>query len=81
MRDLAQSLVQDRNRIVIYDMPPLLAADDMLAFSPNVDAVLLVVARGNTARTDLMKAYELLEDVHVIGTVLNQSDEKTAAYY
>jgi capsular exopolysaccharide synthesis family protein len=81
MRDLAQTLAQDRNRIVIYDMPPVLAADDMLAFSPNVDAVLLVAARGNTARTDLMKAYELLENIHVIGTVLNQSDEKTAAYY
>ena len=81
MRDLAQALVQDRNRIVIYDMPPVLAADDMLAFSPNVDAVLIVAAKGNTARTDLMKAHELLEDMQVIGTVLNWSDEKTAAYY
>jgi len=28
-----------------------------------------------------MKAYELLEDVHIIGTVFNGSDEKSASYY
>jgi len=79
--NLTQELARDPNRIVIYDMPPVLAADDMLAFSPYVDAVLFVAAKGNTARTDLMKAYELLENVNIIGTILNRSDEKTASYY
>ena len=81
MQELSQILAQDPSCIVIYDMPPVLAADDMLAFAPNVDAVLFVAAKGNTARTDVMKAYELLENIHIIGTVLNQSDEKTATYY
>jgi Mrp family chromosome partitioning ATPase len=81
MHDLAHELARDPNRIIIYDMPPVLAADDMLAFAPNVDAVLLVAAKGNTARTDLMKAQELLENENIIGTILNRSDEKTAAYY
>jgi len=81
MQELTRKLKQDPSRIIIYDMPPVLAADDMLAFAPTVDAVLFVAAKGNTARTDVMKAYELLENVHIIGTVFNRSDEKTAAYY
>ena len=81
MQELSRNLKQDASRIVIYDMPPVLAADDMLAFAPNIDAVLFVAAQGNTVRTDVVKAYELLENVHIIGTVFNHSDEKTAAYY
>jgi protein-tyrosine kinase len=30
--------------IVIFDLPPMLAADDVLAFLPNVDCVILVAA-------------------------------------
>ena len=62
-------------------MPPVLAADDMLAFAPLVDAVLLVVTEGKTQRTDAMRMVELLGELNVIGTVLNRSDERTAAYY
>lgn len=81
MREIADDLTSDPSRIVIYDMPPVLAADDMLAFIPNVDAVLLVASKSNTVRTDVMKAYELLEDVHIVGTVFNRSDENTVSYY
>lgn len=81
MFELATRLTSDPGRIVIYDMPPLLAADDMLAFEPIPDGILLVVAEGITRRTDSMKAYELLENSNVIGTVLNRSDERTASYY
>jgi Mrp family chromosome partitioning ATPase len=82
MNEIAQRLVlDDPQRIVIYDMPPVLSADDMLAFSPFVDAVLFVVSEGSTRQIDVIKARELLENVNIIGTVLNQSDVKTASYY
>ena len=81
MYELAAKLASDPTRIVIYDMPPMLAADDMLAFEPIPDAILLVVAEGTTRRTDTLKAFELLENSNLIGTVLNRSDERTAAYY
>lgn len=82
MHEIAQRLVlDDPQRIVIYDMPPVLSADDMLAFAPFVDAVLFVVSEGTTRQIDVVKARELLENVNVIGTVLNQSDVKTASYY
>ena len=53
----------------------------MLAFAPFVDAVLFVVSEGQTRQTDVMKARELLESVNILGTVINQSDVKTASYY
>lgn len=81
MHELNAMLRSDPNRIIIFDMPPLLSADDMLAFEPLTDAILLVVAEGMTARTDSVKACELLENLNVIGTLLNRSDEKTASYY
>ena len=82
MNEIAQKLVlDDPQRIVVYDMPPVLAADDMLAFAPFVDAVLFVVSEGETRQTDVMKARELLESVNIVGTVLNRSDVKTASYY
>lgn len=62
-------------RLVICDLPPLLAADDALAFSPYVDAVLLVIEEGRTRRADIEKAQDLLAETNVIGTVLNKSDE------
>jgi len=81
MYEIREMLAADPDRIVIYDMPPILAADDLLAFDPCVDAILFVVAEGKTSRTDAVKARELLEGLTFIGTVLNRSDEKTASYY
>lgn len=64
------------DRIVVYDMPPVLLTDDCLAFMPNVDAALFVVAEGESARSDVERSLALLKDSHVIGTVLNKSLEK-----
>lgn len=61
------------DRIVVYDLPPLLGADDALAFLPQVDAVLLVVSEGHTRAEDLYRAMELLKDKPIVGSVLNQS--------
>jgi exopolysaccharide/PEP-CTERM locus tyrosine autokinase len=68
-------------RIVIFDMPPVLSTDDALAFSPNVDAVLLVVEEGSTSQDDLAAVYEILSDTNILGVVLNKAQEFTTAYY
>ena len=85
IQELIAELVSDNpSRIVIFDLPPLLSADDCLAFSPWIDAVLLVVAEGKTRRTELLEAYDMLQGINVIGTVLNQSSsrgERYAYYY
>ena len=68
-------------RIVVFDMPPILATDDMLAFSPVVDAILLVVSQGTTKQEDLVAARQLMEEANVLGTVLNRSTEDQSPYY
>ena len=84
MIQLAQELeTRYENRLVLYDMPPLLTSDDVLAFLPHVDAVMLVIEDGKTTKDQLDQAYRLLGDKHVIGTVLNKSAEASSAagYY
>lgn len=68
-------------RIVIFDMPPILASDDVLAFSPQVDGVLLVVAEGATGRDGLQSAKEVLAEMNLLGVVLNRSAERNDAAY
>lgn len=63
------------SRMVLIDMPPMLVCDDMLAFSPYVDAVLLVVAEGETREDHLKRAVHLLEETEICGIVLNKSRE------
>ena len=70
-----------QERIVIFDLPPILATDDMLAFSPLIDAVLLVVSEGKTQQDDLITAKSFLEDANVVGTVLNRSSDEMSSYY
>lgn len=65
------------DRIVIYDMPPLLTQDDTIAFLPNVDGVLLVVRDGVTKKEDLEYCLHLLDNTNLLGTVLNASPERT----
>ena len=68
-------------RIVIFDMPPVLVTDDALAFSPNVDAVMLVVAEGATGQSELATVHEVMSDSNIIGSVLNKTEDYTTAYY
>jgi protein-tyrosine kinase len=61
------------SRIILFDLPPLLGAADTLAFSPHVDAALLVIADGKTKAEDVKRAMSLLQGTSVIGAVLNKS--------
>jgi protein-tyrosine kinase len=63
------------DRIVIYDLPPLLTSDDSLVILPNVDASLLVVREGKTRSGEIQRGTRMLQDYRLIGTVLNASTE------
>jgi protein-tyrosine kinase len=85
MLDLVRIVTAKMNStIVLFDLPPLLETDDLLAFSPLVDALLLVISEGETRRADLEKSAELIHDKNILGFVLNKSrneDEVTGYYY
>jgi len=85
--DIANLIHQLKNlgprTITIIDLPPVLASDDVIAFSPLIDALLLVVGEATCRREDLIETQELLKGSEILGVVLNRSREKTAAsgYY
>jgi Mrp family chromosome partitioning ATPase len=84
MLELVQRLnAEQPQRIVIYDMPPLLLSDDVLTFVPhNADGLLLVISEGATGRGLVEKSKDLLAEMNVIGVVLNRSMERNdSAYY
>lgn len=72
----------DPNCVMLLDLPPLLVSDDVLAVSPLFDALLLVLAEGQTSRESARNTRELIEDynIHLLGTVLNKSSDRIATY-
>ena len=70
------------SRIVIFDLPPLLATGDALAFLHNFDCALLVVENGRNTAEELQEAKRLLQGTNYLGWVLNKGDlAGTAGYY
>ncbi len=68
-------------RIVVFDLPPVLSADDALAFAPLVDCGLVVVAESRTRRDDLVRTMELLGKTPIVGTVLNEASSPSSSGY
>lgn len=68
------------NRIVMFDMPPMLLTDDCLSFLPHVDCALVVVEEDRTSREDLEDTLELIGRDKLLGTVLNKSNVSLAEY-
>lgn len=83
MLDLMHALESEApRRVIVLDMPPVLASDDVLAFSPQIDGLLLVVGEGATSRDSLHSAKEVLAEMNLLGVVLNRSAERDdSAYY
>ncbi len=79
-RELVAEL-RDRypDRILIFDLPPVLVADDALAFLPLVECGLVVAAEGSTRREDLLRCMELLRKTPIVGTVLNRATDAKSA--
>lgn len=77
MAHLAEELrTRYADRLIIYDMPPVLAQDDPIAFLPNIDAFLLVIRNGVTQVSDIKNSMNLLSGANIIGTVLNDYSGK-----
>ncbi|MBN8279125.1 MAG: CpsD/CapB family tyrosine-protein kinase [Gammaproteobacteria bacterium] len=68
------------DRLIVFDLPPILAADDALAFSPYTDCFLMVAESGGTKKDDLQKAFEILKNTPLVGTVLNKSEAPSSGY-
>lgn len=61
------------DRIIIFDLPPLLRNDDAMVFVPKADCCLLVVEDDVTRPEDIERSVQLLKHSQLIGTILNKA--------
>tara|TARA_R110002094_G_scaffold39543_2_gene52107 strand:+ start:3083 stop:3991 length:909 start_codon:yes stop_codon:yes gene_type:complete len=68
--------------LVIYDMPPMLAYDDLSAFLPQLDGVLIVSDGTQTTARQLTECERMLDGrVPLLGIVLNRARRSSVARY
>ena len=71
------------SKYLVFDLPPVLLVDDVMALSDYIDSTLLVVSEGSSKKEELAQTIELLGSTNLIGTVLNNSGESrtSGGYY
>lgn len=79
------SLIQEiksryKSRIIIFDLPPLFAADDAMVLMSYADAALLVVEDGKNTPDELQHSMNILEQTNLLGLVLNKSRQPLPTY-
>lgn len=81
MRKLVAEM-KDRypERYVFFDVPPLLAGADAVAFVPLVDWVIMVVQAGKTPMPEVNRALQMLPREKLLGLILNRQTERVRAY-
>jgi Mrp family chromosome partitioning ATPase len=81
--DAMQQLDDELNPdVVIYDMPPALYHDDVLAFREHYDAVLLVVGGGTTKANEIRELKRRFgEDKPLLGVILNKAEGLSISHY
>ncbi|MBD3662404.1 CpsD/CapB family tyrosine-protein kinase [Sulfitobacter aestuariivivens] len=88
LQDPATALTLERMRaslrpeLVIYDMPAMLANDDLTAFLPQLDGVLLVSDGTQTMARELVECERMLDgQVPLLGVVLNRARKDSVPSY
>ena len=66
---------------IVIDSPPMLPLADTSIWMRLADAVLLVTRPGTTAKRQLQRSLEAIEQSKLLGAVLNGSTEAVANYY
>lgn len=69
------------SRIIIYDLPPILNADDALIMLKKVDCALLVVGNGMVKETEIEEAMHHIPKDKLLGVVLNKAEVSVEDYY
>ena len=82
MRATLQNIKRDdKSRIVILDMPPILSSDDVIAILPQIDCVLLVTAVGVSTVPEIEESNRHLQSADIVRIVLNKVPEQSTNYY
>jgi len=85
MSELTKQLVDElknrySDRIIIFDLPPILEIDDTIAFLPFLDCSVLVAAEGSTSISQLTECDNILDGSNNIGIIYNKCVGKEENY-
>ena len=69
---MAEARKFGKNRIVICDLPPVLAGDDAMLSVQNLDAYLMVAAADKTTARQVTESLALLDGTPCLGSILNR---------
>jgi protein-tyrosine kinase len=82
MRDLLQDIKRSYpSHIIILDLPPILASDDVIAILPQIDCTLLVAAVGHSRASEVEECNRHLQSSHLVRVVVNMATEESSNYY
>jgi Mrp family chromosome partitioning ATPase len=82
MSDILDQVRADESlKVVILDLPPILAGDDAMSILPRVDCMLMVAAAGATTATEIKECANYVKQTPVVRVVLNKAPEAPPAYY
>lgn len=81
-----KALVQDlrdryQERIVIFDLPPLLNVDDAISLLPQIDCALVVVGNGMVTQAEMDESLHQLKGTNLLGVILNKAEVQQRNYY
>jgi protein-tyrosine kinase len=81
-RNLLQDLKRNfQSHIIILDLPPILASDDVIALLPQIDCVLLVAAVGHSKAAEVEECSRHLQSSQVVRVVVNKANDVKSNYY
>jgi protein-tyrosine kinase len=82
MGNLLQEVRQTfRSQIIILDLPPILASDDVIALLPQIDCILMVAAVGHSKASEIEESTRHLKSTPLVRLVLNKAAEANSYYY
>lgn len=78
---LLQAIKRDfRSHLVIFDLPPMLIGDDVIAILPRMEAVLLVAGVGATSVAEIKDCQKHLRHSKLVRVVVNKVTDKLENY-
>lgn len=70
-----------QERIVLFDLPPILASDDTMAVLPKMDCVLVVVGNGMSSKRDIEECMRHVPQEKLLGVVMNKAEGRRDHHY
>jgi capsular exopolysaccharide synthesis family protein len=69
-----------QNRVVLFDLPPMLGTDDAMAVLPKIDCVLVVVGNGMSSKRDIEECMRHIPEEKLLGVVMNKAEGHAGQY-